>query len=224
MEQTGEGIAATILRLRRHRSVGRIDLLVTRLRLCPARLRAYLRREEGGRAVREIETGGLAEDERPLTTSVADGQAVAESHVVVRHQEGDRQPLLLLILQRHCQAVGLIVAVSRLDIANIVVLLYGLRLAVGDGQPFRQVPLTGAQAEGRRRQHLLPVEDDAIGGLAAVIADRYLQFTTWRFHRYFPGLTKRCRSQAQHAQNVSHCLIDHYKNPLRLQSYTKKRE
>ena len=112
MEEGREDVAVTILRGSVHRSIGRVAFLVTGLGLFPAGLRTDLWRDEGGGAVREVETAQFTLDSHALhllAPYVLAGNGVAEGNVVVAHLEDDAEALMILVLNVDDGLRGLVI-------------------------------------------------------------------------------------------------------------------
>ena len=136
MEEGGEDVAVIVLRGSVHRSIGRVAFLVAGLGLFPARLRTYLRRDEGGSTVGEVEAAEFALDAQALgllTLPLLTGDGVAEGDVVIAHLEDDAEALVVFVLNVDDGLRGLVGMRRGLGATHLVSVAYNGQLRIDNG-------------------------------------------------------------------------------------------
>lgn len=193
VEEAGEGIAHTELRLGGHRCVGGILLFIGRLCAFPSRHGRDLRTEKCRRAIGKAEACSLAADDGALRIVVfLPGNGVAQCDVVVVDDEGDDKTLSLGIGESHISGVCLEVDMRAFCAGHVVVLLLRVVAAVGERHAVGEVAKVSDEAKPGRTQHFLAVESDGISRFAVSVGKPYDELSVWRSD----GLVLGCRRQS----------------------------
>ena len=131
VEQTGEGVTLAKGRRLSNRSVGGILLFVRGFGLCKSHHGLALRTDEAGGLFGEVEASGLLFDDGIATElALALRQCIAESHVVIGYEEGNRHGQAFFVLEVHVQLISYEVRRRSLGTCHGVILVHQTLLAV----------------------------------------------------------------------------------------------